>query len=65
VPADPDCAFAPLGRPRSALEAAGAATAYATILAGLAFGSGLCQRLLLGAGRPVAVHPRDVRTGLM
>ncbi len=46
VPADPDCAFAPLGRARSALEAAGAATAYATILAGLAVGSGLGPRLL-------------------
>jgi Golgi phosphoprotein 3 (GPP34) len=62
VPADPDCAFAPLGRARSVLQAAGAAAAYATVLAGLAVGSGLgprpgpksapCPHLSLPAGWP-------------
>lgn len=59
VPADPDCAFAPLGRARPALEAPGQASAHGTILAGLAVACGLGSRLLPygppGARRNLAI----------
>lgn len=46
VPYDPDCAFAPLARARTALDPAGTAKAHGTVLAGLAVGCGLGSRLL-------------------
>jgi hypothetical protein len=57
VPADPYCAFAPLGRARPALESA-AAPAYGVVLAGLATGCGLGPRLL-PLGPPDARHRLD------
>lgn len=44
VPADPDCAFAPLARARPALDAG--ASSYSVVLAGLAVACGLGSRLL-------------------
>jgi hypothetical protein len=46
VPADSDCAFMPLNRARSALDAARPPAVYAAVLAGLAAGCGLETRLL-------------------
>jgi len=46
IPADPDCAFAPLSRARSALDAAEMATTFGSVLAGLAIACGLGSRLL-------------------
>lgn len=45
IPADPDCAFASLGRARPALERT-PATGYSAVLAGLAVACGLGPRLL-------------------
>jgi len=58
VPADPDCAFAPLARARAALDAARAATTIGTTLAGLAVACGLGPRLL-PYGPPDARHHLD------
>jgi len=57
VPTDPDCAFAPLGRARPALESA-ATPAYGIVLAGLAVACGLGSRLL-PYGPPDARHRLD------
>jgi Golgi phosphoprotein 3 (GPP34) len=46
VPADPDCAFMPLNRARSALDSTRAPGVYAAVLAGLAAACGLETRLL-------------------
>ena len=46
VPADPDCAFAPLGRVRAVLDPARRATVADCALAGLATACGLGSRLL-------------------
>jgi Golgi phosphoprotein 3 (GPP34) len=46
VPADPDCAFMPLNRARSALDSTRAPAGYAAALAGLAAACGLETRLL-------------------
>ena len=57
VPVNPDWAFAPMLRVRSALDPAREVTAYAGVLAGLAAGSGLGFRLEqyhTGAGRSTA-----------
>jgi hypothetical protein len=45
VPADPDCAFAPIARIRSALGPAGPPAGHGVALAGLATGCGLGSRL--------------------
>lgn len=54
IPADPDCAFASLGRARPAMEST-RAPAYSAVLAGLAVGCGLGPRLL-PYGPPDARH---------
>ncbi len=57
VPVNPDWAFAPMLRARSALDPAREVTPYAGVLAGLAAGSGLGFRLVqyqTGAGRSTA-----------
>lgn len=46
VPADPDCAFAPLIRVRAVLDPARPATVSDTVLAGLAMACGLGSRVL-------------------
>ena len=68
VPVNPDWAFAPMTRVRSALDPARQVTTYAGVLAGLAVASGLGFRLdqyQTGAGRStadaVAYLPPDLR----
>lgn len=63
VPVDPDCAFAPLGRARQALEV-GRPPAYAIVLAGLAFACGLGPQLL-PYGSPDARHNLHHATALL
>jgi hypothetical protein len=46
VPADPDCAFAPIARIRAALSSVGPAPGQGTALAGLAVACGLGPRLV-------------------
>lgn len=52
VPADPDAAFSPLVRVRSALDPARPPSAYGLILAGVAIGCGLGFRLTQHAAPP-------------
>jgi hypothetical protein len=60
VPADPDCAFAPVIRVKAALDPARPAAPHATALAGLAVASGLGSRLL-AYGPPGARQVLDQR----
>jgi hypothetical protein len=60
VPADPDCAFAPVIRMRAALDPARPPTSEATALAGLAMACGLGPRLM-AYGPPGARQVLDGR----
>lgn len=59
VPADPDCAFMPLNRARSALDSSRLPTVHAAALAGLAAACGLETRLLAYAPPRGARSPQE------
>ncbi len=68
VPADPDCAFAPLVRVKAALNPRGPAARQDLLLGGLAAACGLGHQLSLylppGAGRHLEQAARDLDPGL-